>query len=267
MLTPRQAALVAHPVPPRVTSLVPAEAAAKASSTLTSVLAVILVFILLSQYGTWTLMGVAEEKSSRVVEVLLSSLRPIQLLAGKVLGIGAVALAQAAVIVAFALVLASGVGSDLLAGSAPLDVIGSLVWVVLGYSFYCWVYAAAGSLAERQDQLQTLAFPIAVPMLVGYITALTTASTGNASAFFKVLAYLPPTAPFAMPVLVGLGKATWWEFAASAALSIVGTFFVAKLAAEIYRRSILGTGGGMKLRQVLRRSATKGPMPAVPKST
>jgi ABC-type Na+ efflux pump permease subunit len=58
----------------------------------------------------------------------------------------------------------------------------------------------------------------------------------------KVLAYLPPTAPFAMPVLVGIGKVTWWQFAGSAALSIVATFFVARIAAGIYRRSILGTG-------------------------
>jgi ABC-2 type transport system permease protein len=249
-LTPRQASLVTRPVPPLVTSLEPA-AAASTTSTTTSILAVILVFILLSQYGTWTLMGVAEEKQSRVVEVLLSSLRPIQLLAGKVLGIGVVALTQAALIVAFALLLAKGVGSDLLAGSAPLDVVSSLVWLLLGYSFYCWVFAAAGSFAERQDQIQSMSFPLVLPMLVGYITSLTAAASGQASTFVKVLAYLPPTAPFAMPVLVGIGKVAWWQFIGSAALSIVATFFVARLAADIYRRSILGSGAGSRLRDVL----------------
>jgi ABC-2 type transport system permease protein len=257
-LTHRQAALVFRPVPPQIRSLQPA-AAASDSSIATSILAVILVFILLTQYGTWTLMGVAEEKSSRVVEVLLSSLRPFQLLAGKVLGIGVVALSQAALIVAFALLLAKGVGSDLLAGSAPLEVVSSLVWVLLGYSFYCWVYAAAGSVAERQDQIQSMAFPLVLPMLVGYIASLTAASSGSASTFVKVLAYLPPTAPFAMPVLVGLGKVTWWQFAGSAALSIVATFFVARLASDIYRRSILSTGRSIRLRKAGPAGPTKRP--------
>jgi ABC-2 type transport system permease protein len=131
----------------------------------------------------------------------------------------------------------------------------TLVWLVLGYSFYCWVCAAAGSLAERQDQIQSLAFPLSLPVIFGYIMALTTATSGSVSSFFKVLAYLPPTAPFAMPVLVGLGAATWWEFLASAVISIVCTVGVARLAASIYRRAILRTGGRAKLREMFSHAA------------
>jgi ABC-2 type transport system permease protein len=196
-----------------------------------------------------------EEKSSRVIEVLLAALRPIQLLTGKVLGIGLVAFAQASVIVVFALLLAEGVGSALLHGTAPLVLVSTLAWLVLGYAFYCWVYAAAGSLAERQDQVQSLAFPLSIPIIFGYIMALTTASSGSASTFFKVLAYLPPTAPFAMPVLVGFGTVTWWEFLASAAISIVCTIGVARLATSIYRRAILRTGGRVQLRDIFSRAA------------
>jgi ABC-2 type transport system permease protein len=210
---------------------------------------------MLSQYNTWILMGVMEEKSSRVIEVLLAAVLPIRLLTGKVLGIGLVASAQAALTVVFALVLAEGVGSNLLHGTAPVELVSTLAWLVLGYSFYCWVYAAAGSLAERQDQIQTLALPLSLPMIFGYVMALTAAGSGTPSAFFKVLAYLPPTAPFAMPVLVGLGAVTWWEFLASAAISIVCTVGVARLAAGIYRRAILRTGGRVKLREVLARVA------------
>ena len=57
----------------------------------------------------------------------------------------------------------------------------ALVWLVLGYAFYCWVYAAAGSMAERQDQVQSLALPLSIPIMFGYIFSLTTASSGNAS--------------------------------------------------------------------------------------
>jgi ABC-2 type transport system permease protein len=217
----------------------------------TSVVGVILIFIMLTQYNTWILMGVMQEKSSRVVEVILAAIRPIQLLAGKVLGIGLVAMGQAALIVAVALVLAKAVGSDLLRGTAPLELASDLLWLVLGYAFYCWVYAAAGSTAERQDQVQTLAFPLSLPILFGYITALTVAGSGHPSLLFRVLAYLPPTAPFAMPVLVGLGKVTWWQFLISVALSVAGTVLVARFAAGVYRRAILRTGRRVRLRELL----------------
>jgi ABC-2 type transport system permease protein len=223
----------------------------------TSVIGLILIFVMLSQYNTWILIGVMEEKSSRVIEVLLAAVRPIQLLAGKVLGIGLVALSQATAIVAFALILAKAVGSNLLRGTAPLVLMSTLVWLVLGYAFYCWVYAAAGSMAERQDQVQSLAFPLSIPTIFGYVMGLTVAGTGNVSTFFRVLAYFPPTAPFAMPVLVGLKQATWWEFSASAAISIVCTVFMARLAAGVYRRAILRTGGRVKIREVVGRAAAK----------
>jgi len=250
-LSPIQASVLAHARSLRVVSLRPGKP--KGASQTTSVVGLILVFIMLTQYNTWILIGVMEEKASRVVEVLLAAVKPVKLLAGKVLGIGLVAFAQASLIVAFALVLASSVGSDLLKGTAPLVLASTLLWLVLGYTFYCWVYAAAGSMASRQDQVQSLAFPLSLPIIFGYVTALTAASTSNASILIKVLAYLPPTAPFAMPVLVGLGAVTWWEFAASAALSLVCTVGVARLAAGVYRRAILRTGRRVQVREIVSR--------------
>ncbi len=158
-LTPQQAATVGRAEPLAVESIRPGKKV-RTTAEATALLGVILVFIVLNQYLTWTLMGVMEEKASRVVEVLLATVRPIQLLAGKVIGIGAVALAQAVALVAFALVLAAAVGSSLVHGAAPLVVAATLAWLVLGYSFYSWLYAAAGSLAERQDQVQSLALPL-----------------------------------------------------------------------------------------------------------
>jgi ABC-2 type transport system permease protein len=110
---------------------------------------------------------------------------------------------------------------------------GTLAWLVLGYGFYCWVYAAAGSLAERRDQVQGPIFPLAVPVIFGYFLVETTIASGSPSTFFDVLAYLPPIVPFAMPALLALGKATWWEFTASAMISVVCTVGVARLAIVI----------------------------------
>ena len=245
-LSPAQLAALSSPTSLPVSSLKAASKSGGAKRT-TSVIGLILEFVMLSQYGTWTLIGVMEEKSSRVVEVLLATLRPIQLLGGKVLGIGLVALAQATLAVAFAFVLAKAVGSDLLHGSTPLVLVASLVWLVLGYTFYCWVYAAAGSMAERQDQIQSVALPLSIPMIFGYIVSLTALTSGSASLLVKVLAYLPPTAPFAMPVLIGLGATSWWGFAASIAVTLLATIGVARLAAGIYRRAVLRTGRRIRL--------------------
>jgi ABC-2 type transport system permease protein len=248
-LTPAQVATVAHARAVPVHSVHPGKTRTPALAT--ALLGVILVFVVLTQYLTWTLMGVMEEKASRVVEVLLATLRPLQLLAGKVLGIGLVALAQAIGLVSLALGLGAAVGSSLLDGAAPLVVVADLVWLVLGYAFYSWLYAAGGSLAERQDQVQSLALPLAAPLIFGYIVSLTGASSGSASVLMEVLAYLPPTAPFAMPVLVGLGAVSWWQFTLSALFAIAATGAVAVAAARVYRGAVLRTGRRVRLREVV----------------
>jgi ABC-2 type transport system permease protein len=251
-LTTAQATQVSGARPVPVHTL---KAGSKATTNTTSLFGIILLFVMLTQYNTWILIGVMQEKSSRVVEVLLATVRPIQLLGGKVLGIGLVALGQATVIVGFALILAAAVGSDLLHGSAPLVLICQLLWLVLGYAFYCWVYAAGGSTAERQDQVQTLAFPLSIPILVGYIFSLTVAGSGNADLLYKILAYLPPTAPFCMPVLVSLNLVTWWQFVASVLITIAATAGMAVFAARIYGRAVLRTGGRVRLRELFQHAA------------
>jgi len=249
-LTPEQAATVANAKPLPVESIQPVNKTPTTAEA-TALIGVIMIFIVLTQYLTWTLMGVMEEKASRVVEVLLATVRPTQLLAGKVIGIGAVALTQAVGLVAFALVLAAAVGSNLVHGAAPFVVASTLVWLVLGYAFYSWVYAAAGSLAERQDQVQSLALPLSAPLIFGYIVSLIGVSSGSASLLVKILAYLPPTAPFAMPTLVGFGEATWWQFMLSATLSLVCTVGVALVAARVYRTAVLRTGSRVRLRELI----------------
>ncbi|MGA7835293.1 MAG: ABC transporter permease [Acidimicrobiales bacterium] len=249
-LTPSQANRVDESKPVPIEYL---HHGAKGAAQTTSIIGIVLLFVMLNQYDTWILIGVMQEKSSRVVEVLLSTVRPIQLLGGKVLGIGLVALAQATVIVGFALIVAEVVGSDLLKGTAPLVLAAELLWLVLGYAFYCWVYAAGGSTAERQDQVQTLALPLSIPIIVGYVFAITVASSGSADLAFKILAYLPPTAPFCMPVLVGLHDVSWWQFVLSALISIAGTVATAIFAARIYARAVLRTGGRVKLRELFSR--------------
>ena len=253
-LTPQQAAALRGAMAVPITGLHPSKRH-RTLADATTLMGIILIFIVLQQYNNWIIFGVMEEKGSRVVEVLLSTVRPLRLLTGKVLGIGLVALLQAAIILAFALALAGAVGSTILHGAQPLHLLGIFVWLILGYAFYCWVYAAAGSMIERQDQVQAVSFPLAVPLTVGYISAIIALSGTSVSLYSQILAYLPPTAPFMMPALVGLGAVTWWQFLASALLCIAATVLLARGAGVVYRRSILRTGTRVRIREVLARSA------------
>ncbi len=254
-LSPAQQATLAGSGPVTIAGLKPAKGSDADQGT--AVIGLILLFVMLSQYGTWTLMGVMEEKASRVVEVLLAALRPNQLLGGKVLGIGALVFGQATILVGFALGLGAAVGSDVLNGTAPVVVVSVLCWLFLGYAFYSWVFAAAGSTVERQDQVQAIAFPITIPLLIGYVSSITAVSSDHASLYVTVLAYLPPTAPFAMPVLVSLHAASWWQFTLSALITVGSTVLLARFASAIYRRAVLRTGGRVKLRDVVGGSRTQ----------
>jgi ABC-2 type transport system permease protein len=246
--------LSARPVP--IAALQRPTAAAPVNQAAATV-GIIVLFILLSQYLTWTLVGVMEEKSNRVVEVLLAAVRPVQLLTGKLVGIGATVFAQAALIAAVALGVGAAVGADALHSPSPALLAGTVVWLFLGYAFLSWVYAAAGSLVERQDQVQSLAIPLVLPLVVGYVSAISAVAGGRPSAFVDVLAYLPPTAPFAMPALVALHAVSWWQFGLSVLITLASTVVTARLAATVYRRAVLRTGGRVRLREVLGADAAR----------
>ncbi len=227
---------------------------ASLSRRLTGLFTVVLVWILISAYGSQIAMGVGEEKSNRIVEVILASVRPVQLLVGKVTGIGVLALAQAALMVAVFLGLGAAVGSSLVHGAAPGIVITGAVFLVLGYAFYCTAFAAAGSLVSRQSDVGTVILPVQIPLIVAYALSYTVIYANGANVFYRVLGFLPPTAPVAMPVLYAAGDVPAWQAAVSAVLLAAGTVWMARTAATIYGRSILRTGSRVRLRQVLGRA-------------
>ncbi|MDA8380229.1 MAG: ABC transporter permease [Actinomycetota bacterium] len=253
-IPPQAASALAHPRPIPVVSLKPAPHPAVPLST--ALVAMVILFALLQQYGAWILVGVVEEKTTRVVEILLSTLRPRQLLVGKVSGIGVVALVQGGATVAAALVLATALRSSLLAGSGLAFVAVALVWFLLGYAFYCWLFAAAGSLVSRQEDAQNVAFPLMLPLLAGYAGVFAALIPGHASPLVVALGYIPPTAPMVMPTLMALGQVTWWQMGISALTTGVGTVLMAWLASSVYARAVLHTGQRLRWRDVLRRKAS-----------
>ena len=251
-IVPGAAAAVAHGVSLPVSGL--QAPSASLSSRLTGLFTVIIGFILISVYGSQIALGIGEEKSSRVIEVLLSSVRPVQLLIGKVLGIGLLALAQAAAMVVVFVVAGFASGSSLVHGATLGVVLAGGAFVVLGYAFYCTAYAAAGSLVSRQSDVNTTILPVQLPLILAYALSFTVIYANGASEFYHVLGFLPPTSPIAMPVLYAAGDVPAWQVAVSAVLCAVGTVWMARLAARIYANSILRTGPRIGFRQAIRES-------------
>lgn len=217
----------------------------------TTIVGIILIYTFTSQYGSWVLNGVVQEKSSRVVEILLATLKPVQLLVGKIIGIGTLAVFQGIVVAIAAFVAASATGSNVLRGSAGLTVVEMAGWFILGYAFYATLYGAAGALVGRQEEVQNVAFPIGLPLLVAYLAGFTSLF-GDVSSFTKVLSFLPPTAPISMPVRLAAGPVPAWQIALSIALVVTGTVVAARVGASVYNRAILRTGSRMTWRQALR---------------
>ncbi len=248
-IPPDQAAAVTHPPPLPVVALKPVPK--NGTQRITTFYGILLLYVLIQQYGYWLLLGVVEEKSTRVVEVLLSTVEPQELLVGKSVGIGLLALTQGVLLVVTALLVGAATGSDLLKGSAPAAVGAALMWFVLGYIFYCSLFAAGGSLASRTEDAQNIAFPLQLPLLIAYFLSFPVLFSGNASTLITILAYLPPTAPLAMPALAAVGKASALDVAISAVITLIGAVLLMRVAAKVYNRALLRTGRRLKVREVL----------------
>ena len=157
-------------------------------------------------YGNLVLTGVVEEKSSRVVEVLLARMPARNLLAGKVAGIGLLGFAQFAVTALAALV------ATLVVDSVDIPAVNGgvlawvVVWFVLGYALYAMAYGALGSLASRTEDAQSVAGPVGYVLVGGYWAAFLSVSEDPDGAWSTLLSLFPVTAPFAMPGRIALGS-------------------------------------------------------------
>lgn len=214
----------------------------------------VVLYIALITYGLAVASSVIEEKATRVVELLLVTVRPNALLAGKVLGVGALGLAQllavgVAAVAAQALTSASAL-PDATAEAFALTVL----WFLLGYGLYAGAYALTGSLVSSQEDVQSASGPITAVLVGSYFVAITAAQDPDGT-LASVCAFVPPVAPMVVPTRVVLGHMGLPELALAvvvALLAIVGTVRVAAIA---YERAILRTGAPAKLRSLLRQPA------------
>ncbi len=239
--------------PPSITALEP-PTAEHTTSIIFANAGIILMFIGIFTYGTWVLTGVVEEKQSRVVEVILSTVRPRDLLMGKVLGIGLLAITQLVVLVA------AGIGAAVLSGqiTLPTTTIGAVVqlltWFVLGFTFYATALGTLGALASRVDEAQNAAMPVSMAATLSYIIAIAFVTQEPSGIVARIMTFLPPSAPMVVPLRVALGAIDPWEIALSIGLMLAAIWLLFVVGGRIYTGAVLQTGSRMKLRDAWRAS-------------
>jgi ABC-2 type transport system permease protein len=211
-------------------------------------------FMTISFYAGFVLTGVVQEKSNRVAEVLLARMPAREVLAGKVLGIGAVGLAQFALIA-----VAAGVTVQVMnhadAPSIPADVLAwTVVWFCLGYFFYSVVYATLGATTSRIEDAQAAIAPVTGMMILAYLAVIYAEENPDASTTV-LLSYLPPSAPMVMTYRVALHAAPTWQLVSSALFMALVIWALIRVAGRIYSGALLRFGGRVPLRDIWRSTA------------
>ena len=212
------------PAPELTTStLQPADTKTTDAATLVAYVGSLLLLMSLAIYGQWVVSGVVEEKNNRVVEVILATVRARHLLAGKVIGIGLLGLAQ--------LTLVAGLAATLLAASAfdaPAGLGGNLAlvipWFALGFALYAVAYAAAGALASRQQNAETAGQPVTYTLLASYFAGYIALATNMDGLLANVLTVFPLTAPLVLPARSALVGVPLWEHALAVVLVLASIY-------------------------------------------
>lgn len=210
-----------------------------------------LLYMAVLLYGSMILTGVTEEKTNRVVEVLLAAFEPWQLLAGKILGIGLLGLSQfvGTVVIAMVGIELTGI-VDL--PEFPIDsILILLLWFILGYSFFAVMFGAAGALVSRAEDAQSVVAPISLVAVAGFFIAIQ-AVNNPTSTLSVVTTFIPPTAPFVAPVRFAFQAIPLWQMAVSVALMALTIAVITRLAGRVYLGGLLRFGSRVKVREAFR---------------
>ncbi|HWC82615.1 MAG TPA: ABC transporter permease [Pseudonocardiaceae bacterium] len=217
------------------------------------IVAGVLIYLSLMINGQMVAQGVVEEKTSRVVELLLSTVRPWQLMAGKVLGIGTVGLIQMLVIGVCGIVAGLATGVLTVSVTAAVGtVIWLIVWYLLGFFMYAIVFAALGALVSRQEEVGSVVSPAMILVIAGYVVGISVLPSDPSSSLAEVMSVIPVFAPTLMPMRLAMGGVPAWEAIVSVGLVIILIPALVWLAARIYRNAVLRSGARVKLSQALR---------------
>lgn len=230
-------------------TLEPANTEKDTAREIAAFVALMLLYISILIFGQFVMMGVMEEKQTRVVEVVLSRVKPTQVLVGKVIGIGLLGLLQIMLLggaLLFTVSVANLANFDL--SGLGLKVFGLLIlWYLLGYAFYSVMYGALGATISRQEDMQGVAMLPVLLILPGFFFG--QMALLEPDMFFpRIASLIPIWAPMVMAVRSTAGDVPVWEVLLAVALVVATTILLVKLGGRIYRGAILQSGKKTKLR-------------------
>ncbi len=220
----------------------------------------LLLYMAIILYGQLVASGVAAEKSSRAMELLITSVRPTNLIFGKIMGAGLAGLTQLVVILAAAfgfynLNRTYWEGNAIIASifDMPLGImLYTVLFFVLGFFLYAFLFGALASLADRSEDVNTLVLPANFLFLIAFFVVFYSMMSGEVDAPLMVAcSYIPFTSPMAMFTRIAIGNPQAWEIVLSVAILILSVFAVGKLSAAIYRVGVLLYGNPPRMRELL----------------
>lgn len=221
------------------------------AATAVAYISSLLLLMTLAIYGQWVLTGVVEEKSNRVVELILSTVRPRHLMAGKVIGIGLLGLGQIALIGGLAsALLAAGVFDAPASLGANLALI--IPWFALGFALYAVAYAAAGALASRQQDASSAGIAVTYTLLAAYFLGYIALASDLNGLLANLLTIFPITAPLVLPARSILIGVPLWEHVLAVVLVLTTIYALVRLAGRIYAQGLLRGGPRIGIRAALR---------------
>ncbi|MBA3411349.1 MAG: ABC transporter permease [Geodermatophilaceae bacterium] len=217
---------------------------------LVAFISILLLYTLLIFFGQFIAQGVVEEKASRVIEVLLAAVKPWQLLAGKIIGLGVLAFAQLVIIFAAGLGGASAFDVITVPGAAIATVVQVLGWFILGFTLVAALFAVCGALVSRQEDLQSVLLPMTLILVAALVLAIT-AGQNPTGTLAKVTSFIPVLSTMVMPVRVSTGSVAWWEIALSVVAMLVAIAATVRVGGRVYSGALLGKGGRVKMKDAL----------------
>ena len=235
-----------------------------AQSFLMAYLMAILLFMAILLYGVNVMSSVLEEKTTRIIEVLVSSVRPFQLMLGKILGAGSVSFFQfviwgvsARVLLSLRNPIARALGADPSAVQMTLPHIPAATLAVFiafflgGFLLYSAMFAAVGAMSSNEQEARQAQQPVTYLLMISYLSILGLTNDPS-STFARTLSLVPFTTPIATPVRWTAGSMPTWELVASLVILGVAIVGVTWVAARIYRVGILMTGKRPNLKELMR---------------
>jgi ABC-2 type transport system permease protein len=215
----------------------------------------ILIYMSIFIYGAQVMRGVIEEKTSRIIEVIVSSVKPFQLMMGKIIGVGLVGLTQFILWIVLSAAIGYFVGHNTatssqnpiyifmhnLGSNAGYEIGCFIFYWISGFLFYSALFAAVGSAVDSETETQQFMFPITLPLLFTYLLSVSWLFQAPDSPLAVWLSMIPLSAPVAMMVRIPYNVPTW-QLGISMALMILGFLFTTYVASRIYRVGILMYG-------------------------